>query len=109
MLFERHPEFVMTVLARDEVQIRDIRWICRRGETCYTRRCHGSGRQTFMYVGVIRRRDLQILVQHSSHVMAEGVLNSWVGLKEHPFAQPVVVDGGDDWTLFRKAGFSLYD
>jgi hypothetical protein len=62
-----------------------------------------------MYVGVIRRCDLEILVQHSSHVMAEGVLNGWVSLKEHSFAEPVVVDGGDDWALFRKAGLSLDD
>jgi hypothetical protein len=41
--------------------------------------------------------------------MAEGVLNGWVGLEEHSLAQPVVIDGGDDRTLFRKAGFSLDD
>jgi hypothetical protein len=104
VLFERHPEFVMAVLAGDEVQVRDIRRICSRGKTCHTRRCHRSRGQTFMYVGVVRRRDLQILVQHSSHVVAEGVLNGWIGLKQHSLAQPIVVNGGDDRALFRKAG-----
>jgi hypothetical protein len=41
--------------------------------------------------------------------MAERVLNRWIGLKKHSSPQPVVVDGGDDRALFRKAGFSLDD
>ena len=69
----------------------------------------GPGGSPVMLVRVVRRLDLEILVQHPRDVLAERVLHRGIGLEQHPRLEPVQVHRRDHRALLREARLLLHD
>ena len=99
----------MAIARRHEVQVGHVRRICRGSEAGDAWRRYRTGRQTLVHVGVVRRVDSEVPVEHATDVVAERVLHGRIRLQQHPSLESVVVDSGDHRSLFGETGFSLDD
>ena len=68
MLLQRHPEFVVAIAARDEIEIGDVGGMRCRGETRHARRCYRARWKSLVDVGVvgINLEDSQIVESNRS-------------------------------------------
>src|ERR1700674_4925779 len=80
VLGERGTERVVAVRGGDEIQVRDVARRDRGLQAGFAGRCNGARRQARVPVRVVRRDYFEILVIHSLHVAAQGVLHSGIGL-----------------------------
>ena len=94
---------------RDEIDVRNVRRIECRDDRWLARRRDRSRRQSLVLVGVVRRIDLEMLVEHARHVVAECVLHRGVGLQLHAGLQAIEVHRGNHGSLFWKPRFLLDD